>query len=324
MDFEYLVFGGGATYSLMYLGVIEEFCRCRRGQSFEDFTKSLKGVAGASAGALIALTICVGVSPAQILEMCELNSIDNIFPERNVSGLYNRLGIDSGSTVRSLVSLIMNEGGVSDRCTMRVLYKLCNIRLVVSVTDVSMAAGRLVDHESDPDALVADIVYRSMTVPGMLEPQTTGTQVWVDGCLSNALPFDAFPVDATLVMRVDNLYMAPNPIAGIDTLAEWTLSCAFLHGACTRAEIFKMRGGKVLVLPLHFDGNGQDYVSLSGQVVAHRFRWGYAIAKDWSNPGFLNAVHTALQVCAGLSGLRSQETRGDMRSSDSLSDCSES
>lgn len=62
-----LVFGGGGVKSVAYLGAIEEMCAC--GMSWKNFCRSLKIVAGSSAGSFSAALVGLGV------ELSELNRL---------------------------------------------------------------------------------------------------------------------------------------------------------------------------------------------------------------------------------------------------------
>jgi len=189
MNFELrnLVLSGGGVRGMTFVGVWKYLKE-------KNLTKNLCGFAGSSAGALLALWCCMDKSPDemeqylntlnghQILQQMSLLS----FPE--TWGLYDK---------EAMVRIIQTSLG-PEIVTFRDLYEKTNKQFYVCVTRLQDSASVFLSHHNFPDLEVWRAVSASMSIPILFAPSIYQDQIWVDGGLTNNLPYAMFDLTNTL------------------------------------------------------------------------------------------------------------------------------
>ena len=216
-------FEGAGTRGMSYLGfldALEDHLEAQCGQSFDAWRQSLQGVAGTSAGSLVALVLILGLDRTARHELLqEISDMRALLRCPDIGRLVRHFGWEDGSAFKEMVQHCLMRGGLSAQSTLADLKRLLRVDFVCMCTHLATGTEYLLSSSATPRVLVCDALYASCCVPFLFSPPTIEGHLVVDGSLSCDLP-DVFPEHDTLFVRVrachDNIRM--------DTWSD------FLHG----------------------------------------------------------------------------------------------
>ena len=204
-----LVFSGGGAKGLAYAGVIDELEK-------RGMLKDIKMVAGASAGAIIALVFGLGYNSRETIEIIkntnfakfldckggvDLNAVlqNPLKHPLGVAYLGERLiatgALCDGLIAREFLTKLIENRDISSTINFEQLFKHTGVELNIVCCDVSRKETIIHSHKNSPNLSVLDAVHTSMSIPLIFKPVdlyhdgTTG----VDGGTTDNYPLDAIP-----------------------------------------------------------------------------------------------------------------------------------
>lgn len=226
---EYLCFSGSAAAGLLYIGALRAIAReASAGGAGDDLRARVRGCAGTSSGALMALCVCCGVSDAAFdLFLRKFDGV-NVAPQLDVAMLFNRYGLDDGSLLRRMVGELMISAGIAASSTFADLHRLTGKELVVVASNLETRTYECFSHVRTPHMLVVEGVFMSMCMPLVFTPVLAPNGIgapppvptppigagaapprgelafYSDGALTCNTPVDVFPMEKTLVFVTVN------------------------------------------------------------------------------------------------------------------------
>ncbi len=204
---ESLVFSGGGAKGLAYAGVVDELGR-------RIILTDIKRVAGASAGAIIALIFGLGYTPKEIIKIIkntnfakfldckggvDLNAVlqNPLKHPIGVAYLGERLittgALCDGLFAREFLAKLIENKQISRDINFNQLFNHTGIELNIVCCDVSRKQTLIHNHKNSPDLSVLDAVHTSMSIPLIFKPVDLyhdGTS-GVDGGTTDNYPLDA-------------------------------------------------------------------------------------------------------------------------------------
>ena len=199
--FKNLVFEGGATLGVAYVGAMEELEK-------HQILGQIKRAGGASAGAINAMLFCLGYSSIEVWnEMAELDFnqfLDTSFPLKldMIFRLFSGYGFYRGEFFKNWIrKLIARKTGNAD-ITFGEL-KARNFRdLYLVGTNLNTSYYDIYSYQHSPDIRVADAVRISMSIPIMFAAvHDARGDVNVDGGVLNNYPVRLFDQDQYINLR---------------------------------------------------------------------------------------------------------------------------
>jgi len=213
---EYLVFSGGGSRGITMLSFMNYLFRHYENTFKKPIRKwlhrKLKGCAGTSVGSIIAFTMCCKIDPYDILSYIQKNfHMFDISNYAKTKGIYKRSLLQNIVTTNyrytnqisieylyDLIRIVMKTWcGIDHRTTMKQLYQITKIKLVINAFDISSMSEIVLDHENTPDFRVDDALVCSCCIPTIFEPCGVkyGSREWllIDGGYRNNMmstPFD--------------------------------------------------------------------------------------------------------------------------------------
>jgi len=186
--FSHLVFSGSALRSLCLLGILRYIY-------FNKMDSYIKNVAGTSMGAFFALAFALKI-PVDDLEEIILKSINNqeltIIPSSKLINIFTELGFnDPRLYLIGVKEYIKNKYDI-DNITFIELSKITGVNLFVSTTKINDGSNIIFNVNTTPNVSVIDTVAASMSIPILTKPILIENAYYVDGCLTNNLPFEIF------------------------------------------------------------------------------------------------------------------------------------
>jgi predicted acylesterase/phospholipase RssA len=200
MVVEYLSIGGAGNRAPVFFGVLRAMqASSIHGQTWQEFSTSLKGTAGSSAGALAALTICLGLDADTVTNICMhlLDDIANVFTNPDIGNLVDNYGIDNCGYLRSVISRILRTAGLCEDTTFANMERLIRCEFACTGTNLNTRRGEIFSGRMTPNMKVVDAVAISMNVPVLFAPVRHGDDLYVDGSLTIRAPCAHFDFDRT-------------------------------------------------------------------------------------------------------------------------------
>ena len=288
----YLSFSSGGTRGFSFLGVLdalEDHVERATGMPFDEWRLGVRGVAGASAGSLVAIMFALGLRRAERYEIAaDFAEVRRWMRAIDVSLLYRNFGMEDGRGFRENVARMITQGGLSSTSTLGDLKRLLRIDVVCVATDLNTSRPYEMSGSRTPHMSVVDAIYASCCMPFVFAPLVVRPGLTLaDGCLSCRLP-RPFDDDATLFVDLTTR-SAPLP-----SIEDWPTFLTSLMN-CLQSEepplsrTLRIDGVPVCEAPtFDLDHTAQDMYVLAAS--------GYVTASDWLLDGRLVKATGGLAV----------------------------
>jgi NTE family protein len=174
---------GGGMASIAHIGALQEVTK-------QFPIKSVKEWKGVSAGALIAMCICVGYTLEELMELFMNFDFTNLNDVDSISGWLLYFGMDTGERLYRLIIACLHVKGLSSDLTFKETYDQFGYSLRVVATDLNEGAPIVFGHDTTPQYRIADAVRASMSIPYYFQPficPETG-HLLVDGAVTSNIP----------------------------------------------------------------------------------------------------------------------------------------
>jgi NTE family protein len=192
LNVENLVFEGGGIRGIAFGGAarfIEE----------HNLLKNIKGLAGSSAGAIVAAGLAVGYEAQEVVDILmktDFNTFkdDSMFVIMDIIRLLSQYGIYKGDAFFKWISDVLAKKTGDPKITFRQVYERYGKALVITGSCLNRAKSFYFNH-TDPayaDMPVALAVRISMSIPVFWKAVNLGDDVMVDGGVLNNYPLFVF------------------------------------------------------------------------------------------------------------------------------------
>jgi len=151
---------------------------------------SLCGFSGTSAGAVIALSVCLGHTSDVLEDVCAnlMRDPAAVLARPDIRTLVDFYGLDHGHELRTAISLLLERAGISRDVTFCQLDKLTGSRFSCTATNLNTRRPVLFDADETPNMRIADAVFISCSVPLLFTPTTINGNYYVDGSITSDVP----------------------------------------------------------------------------------------------------------------------------------------
>jgi hypothetical protein len=183
----WLLFAGGGMRGVAYVGALERL-------EAASGLRCVRGVAGVSIGALIALLYALDYSVAQMkaivlgLDFSQLQHVD----EETVLSITENYGIDDGAAVRAWLEGLLTTRGLKATATFADLKTRWFKELRVYACRLRDGATVEFSARRTPAIPIVDALMASMAVPLYFVPVQIGGDLYVDGGTTDNYPMAHF------------------------------------------------------------------------------------------------------------------------------------
>jgi|688.fasta_scaffold191440_4 NTE family protein len=199
-DYKYIVFSGGGVKGISFAGSLQVLEKLNILYN-EHGEFKLKGVAGASAGSIIASLLGVGYNVTEILDIMDKVNFKKISNDGEIClregyDLLSKWGFCEGRYLLELLgNLIKNKTGNNDY-TIEDLYNDKGIELVIVATDINRSKSTYF-YPGNPIKEYSNIPIRtairlSMGIPLLFEPYSYNDTYFADGGILDNFPLHVF------------------------------------------------------------------------------------------------------------------------------------
>ena len=186
LPYTHVCFSASGTKGFIYEGIMEALEDDV--PDFEDWARSVKGIAGTSGGAIMALLFALRIPRAQRRDMMLWLADKHNWLAPDVGMLVQRYGVDDGSRLCAFVRYALTVGGLSPASTMADLKRLLRVDVVLVAHDLLRAEPVYLSAQTTPSMSVMDAVLASCAIPLVFLPVRHEGRYLVDGFLSEHVP----------------------------------------------------------------------------------------------------------------------------------------
>ena len=163
-QYDYISWSGGGMYGLTYIGVIKAMQDTLGGtRAYTDYLARVKGFAGTSIGAVVALTMVLHMNADEVEAVLNpyVCKPQRIAPYLDINRFIAQYGLDNGDAVRSMVAELLQQVGLCKTTTLSDLRRLLRCELSI---------------------------FMSLCLPVVYAPARFEGGLYVDGALTDNVP----------------------------------------------------------------------------------------------------------------------------------------
>jgi len=186
--FTHLVCSGSAIRSFCLLGILRYIY-------FNKMENHIKNAAGTSMGSFFCLAFALKIPIDELEDMIKklihLPDLVSISPDKYLN-LFTNLGFNDSRLYLSGIKEYLQKKYNNDDITFIELSKLTGVNVYVSTTKINNGKNFIFNVNDTPNVSVLDAVAASMCIPMISQPVKIDEYYYVDGCLTNNLPYEIF------------------------------------------------------------------------------------------------------------------------------------
>lgn len=210
---ENLVFSGGGTKCICFLGVLKYF-------EETGLDKYIKNIIGSSGGAIFSLVFILDYSYND-LEKLIVNLDFEILKDmsgENLINFFQCYGLDTGNKIEHLIKLLISKKGFNEDITFLDLYNKIGKSLIITGTCVNKQCTEYFDYKNTPNMSVYKAIRISMSIPIIYNKVEYNSYTYVDGGVSNNYPIDFFENELSKTLGFLILSDGKNEIIDINSI----------------------------------------------------------------------------------------------------------
>ncbi len=190
-QYDYISWSGGGMHGLTYIGVIKAMQDELGGtRAYTDYLARVKGFAGTSIGAVVALTMVLHMNADEVEAVLNpyVCKPQRIAPHLDINRFIAQYGLDNGDAVRSMVAELLQQVGLCKTTTLGDLRRLLRCELSICTTNLQTGLPRYLSSETTPQLQVIEAVFMSLCLPVVYAPAKFEGGLYVDGALTENVP----------------------------------------------------------------------------------------------------------------------------------------
>ena len=189
-NIENLVFKGGGVLGIAYAGAIQALQEAK-------LLENIKGVAGTSAGSIVATLLSLKYSASEITEITKATDFKKFEDHWDPLRIPTKYGLYKGEYFLSWIKDLIKQKTNNENITFSELSTLGYRNLKVFATDLNSASVREFSNEKTPNVVVAESVRASMSIPLFFSAwkfpnNNPNDHIYVDGGTVYNYPITAF------------------------------------------------------------------------------------------------------------------------------------
>jgi hypothetical protein len=200
-EIKYMIFSGGGVKGYAYAGSILSLDKAFFDKKLNLY-QQLKGAAGTSIGAMMALYIVMGVRGQQLIKEVLNTNITETLKESSIQNLMDMFGLCPMQNMKRIIYNILERFMGKGDITFQELFDITQKQFICCVTNVHSRQPEYHSHLSTPHYKVFESICASMCVPLLYAPCVINGICYVDGGLTDNCPFKLFPINETFIMNM--------------------------------------------------------------------------------------------------------------------------
>ena len=286
-SYSYLSLSSGGSYGIMYLGFIRALRSqlVQNGRTLSDFINNLRGIAGVSVGALMALAINLNLTDSLYDEYFTsvVDEMSGIMTDVDFANLIQSFGLNRGTVLRNMVIRVLQLSGISSSVTFGQLQRLMKRDYVCVATNLRTQSPLVLSASTTPDLSVVDGVYMSMCIPFLFQPLRYHDDHIVDGCLMQQMP-RIFDPSETLHVNI----IIPKEQRNIRAIQDFCMAC----GCVQKRETWFEAHDHIMLRNFEACTHYPCEFTISASTIDRMRAHGYACTMIFFDPSVLEVLMT--------------------------------
>ena len=191
---KYLIIGSGGMVGVKFLGTLA-YLQSKR--TLDD----LEEISSASIGSMLGLLYIFFKGDLEQIIKTVFDFDAKEITKPNIKNLIYKFGLVDPKSIRNKLLEILGSD-----LTFKELYELWPIKLYISSYELLSDKTIYMSVDKNPDLSVITAVMRSISIPFVFVPETTETQLFMDGSCSEGNPYEPFlkySYEQVIEIRVD-------------------------------------------------------------------------------------------------------------------------
>ena len=188
-----LVISGASTKVIAFIGIFRALYE--KGILSPDL-KGIKHISCVSIGFFYSILLSLRISERFCYEcilktdFMDLLDLDSI----SMDSLIQDMGFIDHSKIARPIEIILKDIFKKDNVTLTELYEKTKIKITVKCVNVTKSETYFINHETDPDLEVLQLLLMTMAIPLFFKPILYKDCYYIDGGLSGNLPIEGIDV----------------------------------------------------------------------------------------------------------------------------------
>lgn len=186
----YLVLSGGGMKGLALIGLLTVLEKYK-------LNNTVKGISGASIGALFGLLLSIGYSSEELYSLVENFDYEKL-SDIDITDFFSKFGIDTGGKICLFVKALIRSKKFPEDLTFSEHYERTGIWLVMNSICLNTREVEYFDYKNTPDMPIWMAIRMTVSLPFLFYPIPYKGNMYVDGGLT-----DNFPISPFIAEEVD-------------------------------------------------------------------------------------------------------------------------
>lgn len=208
MTIKHLVLSGGGPVMFMAMGALQKLEQ-------EQFWKreDIKGIYGTSAGAFVAVVVCLHYDWETVVKYFVERPWHEAFPitPATLIDAYGKKGVYDRSTMERIFKPLFDAKDISLSVTLKEFYELTGVCLHMYTFELHEFETVDMCHTTHPDVQLLDAVYMSCALPIIFSPLIVGDKCYLDGGIRTNYPLNMCieteeDIDTDEILGFKNVY----------------------------------------------------------------------------------------------------------------------
>ena len=201
-----LVFEGGGVKGIAFLGSLSVI---------KDQLPNIKSFAGTSVGSISASLLAIGYNLDELKEIIWDTDFSKFFDHEydipvDIYSFFEKYGICSRNNFNTWISKVIKDKTGNEDYTFEMLWKMSNIDLVLTTTNVSFLNPLYLSYRNYPNMPIKDGIRMSMSIPMIFTPVEFEGNYYADGGIIDNYPIHVFDGKYPGDINAINYRVSPN------------------------------------------------------------------------------------------------------------------
>lgn len=267
---------GGGVCAIAHVGALKEL-------SNHIPLNAVKEWMGVSAGALVAMCLCIGFSLDELENFCMRFDFTNIKEYDSIPGWLLHFGIDTGERLHKLIDACLHVKGLSSDITFRECQEKFKKSLRVTATDLNDGCLKTFSSDNTPNYKISNAVRASMSYPYYFQPficPDTSHYLSDGGLVSNyplfILPKEEYNKTLSLLIRTGVKREDDLDSCNLEKMIARPIHIIFSERTNNEAKVYDshcihIHLGDVNILEFSFDEKTKSEIFIKGKQAVNDF-----------------------------------------------------
>ena len=270
-----LVLSGGGIKGILHLGALKSL-------EEKQLLKNIENYGGSSAGAMIALLLCIGYTYNDIMIVFLKINLDKFYDITDIFEFLNIYGLINLNPCEKLLRILLENKFNKKKITFKELYNLTKKTLHINSINLNSHKESIFNYINTPNIDIIDACIASCSLPFIFPPKLINNNYYIDAFAVNNCPCNMFKndLDNTICLSIYDC-STENNFKKIDGFQNYIISVFNSLKNYTYDININTYKSKIIIT-LSYNCSPIDF-DLSKNILSDIFIKGYNISNEYFN-----------------------------------------